>query len=195
MIEICYSSSLRDNGARRHVIRNASELVAATRGRNIIISSEAQHALELRGPYDVMNMSCLFGLDTSFAKQSVSSTCRAAIFRGASRKTGKTVFEIQPLNTVDDLEKWKVNEPTPKETSDTSKEPPDMSIETSDTPKEEKKTIFHTKGRKKTICHTKGKQTHHKKKKKTSNLIFLLSLAFKFSQLLPKNDFCPKIKK
>jgi len=113
MFEICYSAALRDASARRYLMNNATDLVRITKGKNIILSSEARHALELRGPYDVMNLSCLFGIDLALSKQTISSNCRAAILHGEARKTGQAVFAIQPLHNLDALEKWKAP-PEPK---------------------------------------------------------------------------------
>lgn len=38
------------------MIKDGSFLVTATLGRNIILSSGASHPLDLRGPYDVINL-------------------------------------------------------------------------------------------------------------------------------------------
>jgi len=122
MFEICYSAALRDVSARRYLMKNATDLVRVTKGKNIIISSDARNALEFRGPYDVMNLSCLFGMDLALSKQTLSTNCRAAILHGEARKTGKAVFAIQPLQNLDALEEWKVpayhkkEEPTEKPT-------------------------------------------------------------------------------
>lgn len=45
-----------DSASRRQLISNAQSLVRVTRGKNIIITSEAQRAMELRGPYDIVNL-------------------------------------------------------------------------------------------------------------------------------------------
>ena len=45
-----------DQNARRHLITNAAALVRITKGKNIILSSDAKNAMELRGPYDVINL-------------------------------------------------------------------------------------------------------------------------------------------
>ncbi|CAG8483261.1 5286_t:CDS:2 [Paraglomus brasilianum] len=60
--EISYAPAIRDSGSRRQLISNAQNLVRITRGRNIIITSDAQRAMELRGPYDIINLlvKCLY---------------------------------------------------------------------------------------------------------------------------------------
>ena len=51
------ASSLAPAAAtRRNLISNALNLVRVTKGRNLLISSGAFKALELRGPYDVANL-------------------------------------------------------------------------------------------------------------------------------------------
>ena len=41
---------------RRNLSGNARNLVRVTKGRNLLISSGAAKAMELRGPYDVANL-------------------------------------------------------------------------------------------------------------------------------------------
>lgn len=45
-----------DPNIRRHMLSNALHLVRVTKGRNIIITSEAQRAIDLRAPYDLINL-------------------------------------------------------------------------------------------------------------------------------------------
>lgn len=51
-------------------------LVAWTGGKNIILSSSASTVNELRGPYDVANLSTLLGLSMQHAKAAISRNCR-----------------------------------------------------------------------------------------------------------------------
>lgn len=55
---------------------NFQLLVDWTRGKNLIISSGAPTVFELRGPYDVANLSSLLGLSMERAKAAVSKNCR-----------------------------------------------------------------------------------------------------------------------
>ncbi|CAM6093465.1 unnamed protein product [Calypogeia fissa] len=84
--EICYGRTIFDPKARRELFANAQMLLAATRGRNIIVSSGARRALELRGPNDAANMSTFFGLKLESAKAAVSRNCKAVLMRGVMRK-------------------------------------------------------------------------------------------------------------
>lgn len=51
-------------------------LVDWTRGKNLIFSSAAPSVNELRGPYDVANLSSLLGLSMERAKAAISKNCR-----------------------------------------------------------------------------------------------------------------------
>jgi ribonuclease P/MRP protein subunit RPP1 len=50
------------------------------------VSSGAASALELRGPYDVMNMCTLFGLSPSVAKDCLSTNMRQVLYHAAARR-------------------------------------------------------------------------------------------------------------
>lgn len=47
-----------------------------TRGKNLIISSAASSVNEIRGPYDVANLSTLLGISMEQGKASISKNCR-----------------------------------------------------------------------------------------------------------------------
>ncbi|KAI9024757.1 ribonuclease P/MRP protein subunit RPP1 [Hyaloraphidium curvatum] len=84
--EITYSSSLRDANARRYLLSNAANLVRVTRGKNIIVSSQAQKALEVRGPYDVANLCTLFGMNQALGKQAISTNARSVVLHAHTRR-------------------------------------------------------------------------------------------------------------
>ena len=70
--EINYSPSLvSGSDAKRNLIAGSTSLIRATRGRGIIISSEARTALGLRGPHDVMNLCQIWGLEQARGKEAV----------------------------------------------------------------------------------------------------------------------------
>lgn len=47
-----------------------------TKGKNLILSSAAPTVNEIRGPYDVANLSSLLGVSMERAKAAVSKNCR-----------------------------------------------------------------------------------------------------------------------
>lgn len=77
-LEICYGSGVTGSGidARRNLIGNAMALVRATRGRGIIVSSEARKALGLRAPWDVINLTCVWGLSQERGKEAICEEAR-----------------------------------------------------------------------------------------------------------------------
>lgn len=77
-LEICYGPGVTGSGldARRNLIGNAMSLIRATRGRGIIVSSEAHKALSLRAPWDVVNLTCVWGLSQERGKEAVCEEAR-----------------------------------------------------------------------------------------------------------------------
>ena len=70
--EICYSPGISGGSdARRNLITGATSLIRATRGRGIIISSDAKNALGCRGPWDVINLAQIWGLNQERGKEAV----------------------------------------------------------------------------------------------------------------------------
>jgi len=59
---------------------NLQLLVDWTRGKNLFISSSASGINDIRGPYDVANLSSfLLGLSKERAKAAISGNCRSSI--------------------------------------------------------------------------------------------------------------------
>lgn len=100
VFEITYSAALSSGGrasddaldvgsARRHLFSGARELLRATNGRGVILSSAATDVMGLRGPYDVMNMyvarltgrAALMGMTPMAAKDAISTTAKSLLIR------------------------------------------------------------------------------------------------------------------
>lgn len=86
VFELCYAPALREPAARRQLLANALALTRATGGAGIIVSSGALRAFELRGPFDVANLSTLYGLAPAAAKEAVSLRLHAVLEHARSRK-------------------------------------------------------------------------------------------------------------
>ncbi|ODQ66969.1 PHP domain-like protein [Nadsonia fulvescens var. elongata DSM 6958] len=99
--EITYSPSLaaQDKGGRVQLISNASSLIRATRARGLIVASEAIAAGQLRGPYDIINLISMWGLDHMRARNCITTTSIAVIKNAHYRKN---VYKqvIQPNDVV-----------------------------------------------------------------------------------------------
>ncbi|KAI5289076.1 hypothetical protein KEM54_004457 [Ascosphaera aggregata] len=87
--EICYGPGITGSGyeARRNLIGNAAALVRATRGRGIIISSEAKRALGVRAPADIVNLACVWGLSEGHAKEALCEEARKTVALAKLKRT------------------------------------------------------------------------------------------------------------
>ncbi|KAG8050883.1 hypothetical protein GUJ93_ZPchr0009g1617 [Zizania palustris] len=85
--EIAYSPLITDATSGRQLMAQAKLLVDWTKGKNLIISSAAHVASEIRGPYDVVNLCAyLLGLSTQRAKAAISVNCRTLISKAMRKK-------------------------------------------------------------------------------------------------------------
>ncbi|KAL4872239.1 hypothetical protein BDV12DRAFT_162538 [Aspergillus spectabilis] len=87
--EICYGPGITGAGleARRNLIGNAMALIRATRGRGIIVSSEARKALGVRAPFDVINLACVWGLSQELGKEAICAESRKATALAQLKRT------------------------------------------------------------------------------------------------------------
>lgn len=88
--EICYAPGVlaTDGGlSRRNLISNATQLIRATRGRGIIISSEARRALACRGPWDVVNLAAVWGLGQEKGIEAVGREARSVVVQAEMKRT------------------------------------------------------------------------------------------------------------
>lgn len=94
--EICYSLGITGgNDARRNLISGAASLIRATRGRGIILSSEARGALGLRGPWDVINLAQVWGLSQERGKEAIcEEAARLVRLAGIKRSSFRGVVDI-----------------------------------------------------------------------------------------------------
>ncbi|XP_074687008.1 ribonuclease P protein subunit p30 isoform X1 [Strix aluco] len=116
--ELLYTPAIKDSTMRRYTISNAISLMQICKGKNIVISSGAERPLELRGPYDVANLSflcililskgdrgLLFGLSEGEAKAAVSTNCRATMLHGETRKSAcGVVYTVKKPRKVEEEE-------------------------------------------------------------------------------------------
>jgi ribonuclease P/MRP protein subunit RPP1 len=94
--EICYSPMIKDSSCRRNLISNSISLLRACKRSNVFMSSAASRAFDLRGPYDVMNLGCIFGLHPSAARAVVDHNPSAVLSCGfANRKTFRGAASIE----------------------------------------------------------------------------------------------------
>lgn len=87
--EVCYSQVLSaDSRGRANFISNATSLFRATRGRGIVLSSEAKTALELRAPADVVNLLSVWGLPNEKGLEGLRSIPRSIVVNEGIKRNG-----------------------------------------------------------------------------------------------------------
>ncbi|KXL46494.1 hypothetical protein M433DRAFT_157542 [Acidomyces richmondensis BFW] len=86
--EICYSQGLMGDGAaRRNLINNATQLIRASRGRGLLISSETKSAVGCRGPWDVINLANIWGLGQERGFEALSKEARSVVVTAQLKRT------------------------------------------------------------------------------------------------------------
>ncbi|KAK1809882.1 RNA-binding RNA processing protein rpp1 [Friedmanniomyces endolithicus] len=86
--ELCYSQGvLGDSAARRNLIGNATQLIRASRGRGLIISSEAKAAVGCRGPWDAINLATIWGLAQDRGFEAMSKEPRSVVVTAQLKRT------------------------------------------------------------------------------------------------------------
>ncbi|KAK0833075.1 RNA-binding RNA processing protein rpp1 [Friedmanniomyces endolithicus] len=86
--ELCYSQGvLGDSVARRNLISNATQLIRASRGRGLIISSEAKAAVGCRGPWDAINLATIWGLAQDRGFEAMSKEPRSVVVTAQLKRT------------------------------------------------------------------------------------------------------------
>jgi ribonuclease P/MRP protein subunit RPP1 len=108
--EICYTN------INQHTLANAREIVKHTRGKNIIISSNARTQLELKQPADIINICYLFGLSNDQALKAITTNCQELLEKVEAKKTLKGIISLKRkepssdtvLNKPDSLKSQKI---------------------------------------------------------------------------------------
>ncbi|KAK8132920.1 PHP domain-like protein [Apiospora kogelbergensis] len=103
--EVCYGQTLRggDPRARATWIGNLMELVRATRGRGIVVSSEARRVTELRGPADVVNLLAVWGLAADKGTEGLGVNPRGVVVNeGINRRGYRGVVDIVQVAAKDE---------------------------------------------------------------------------------------------
>ncbi|KAK0257455.1 RNA-binding RNA processing protein rpp1 [Friedmanniomyces endolithicus] len=86
--ELCYSQGvLGDSAARRNLISNATQLIRASRGRGLIISSEAKATVGCRGPWDAINLATVWGLAQDRGFEAMSKEPRSVVVTAQLKRT------------------------------------------------------------------------------------------------------------
>jgi ribonuclease P/MRP protein subunit RPP1 len=88
MIEICYAQAMvEDSAARRNFISNCLAILRVTKGRGLVLSSEAKGVLGVRAPADVVNLMAVWGLARNRAEESLSVVPRGVVVNERLKRT------------------------------------------------------------------------------------------------------------
>ncbi|KAJ3156195.1 Ribonuclease P protein subunit p30 [Geranomyces michiganensis] len=132
--EISYGAAIRDQTARKHLVSNAAVLVRLTGGKNVIFTSGAEKAMEVRGPYDVINLyvrgrynvttawmkltvvgslllsGYIFSMNQDRAKHALDANCRAVRMHAATRRqTHLGIVSMEPSGSLPAASRWKAD--------------------------------------------------------------------------------------
>lgn len=95
--EICYAQAVQDGSAekRRNFISNTLAIVRATRGRGLIVSSEARSVMGVRAPADVGNLLSVWGVERERAKEAMTVIPRSVVVNeGIKRRGYRGVIDV-----------------------------------------------------------------------------------------------------
>ncbi|KAB5578282.1 RNase P subunit p30-domain-containing protein [Coniochaeta sp. 2T2.1] len=97
--EICYGQFVGarkdDARGRSNFLANVAGLIRATKGRGIVVSSEARDVLGLRGPADVVNLLAVWGLGTEKGKAGMAEMARGVVVNeGLGRRGFRRVVDV-----------------------------------------------------------------------------------------------------
>ncbi|KAG8625232.1 hypothetical protein KVT40_006983 [Elsinoe batatas] len=95
-VEVSYAQAVAgDANARRNVISNVTGLVRGSRGRGLVVGSEARRAVELRGPCDVVNLLAVWGLGQERGYEAVTKEARGVVVvAGLKRRGWRGVVDV-----------------------------------------------------------------------------------------------------
>ncbi|CAF1092100.1 unnamed protein product [Rotaria sp. Silwood1] len=110
--ELIYSNALRDTFERRNLLAFGRSLATNIfkRGQSIVFSSNAKNSLQIRSPYDMMEIGQLFGFNEEISRKMVNENPMNVLARAFSRK--QTVQGTVWLDTTTD-EKQQTTTVTP----------------------------------------------------------------------------------
>lgn len=106
--EICYAGATGAGAteSRRNVIAGAAAMIRALRGAKtggVVISSGARRAAELRAPFDVVNLSTIWGLRQEVGRDAVGNTAREVVRAAeARRKAWRGIVESVDVGGYED---------------------------------------------------------------------------------------------
>ncbi|VVC40990.1 Polymerase/histidinol phosphatase-like,RNase P subunit p30 [Cinara cedri] len=98
--ELSYAPMLMDSVTRQNTLTLAHMLHIKGKSKNIILTSGAINRLDIRNPYDAMNLGFLLGFSRKQTKESITDCCHSVILKSYGRKLGKSAINLMPIKTT-----------------------------------------------------------------------------------------------
>lgn len=95
--ELQYAAFFHSPAIRREMLNSTQVILQFLRGRSVIITSAADSANQLRGPFDVMNLGVVLGLSEENAGRATSQNCSLVLKHAATRRQRFLPTEIISL--------------------------------------------------------------------------------------------------
>jgi ribonuclease P/MRP protein subunit RPP1 len=88
-IELCYGPGITalERNMRKQLIENATAIIRTTKGRGLIISSEAASPLQCRAPADIVNLAAIWGLGQERGVEAVTKEARSVVVTAQFKRT------------------------------------------------------------------------------------------------------------
>ncbi|KAL1491488.1 hypothetical protein ABEB36_012079 [Hypothenemus hampei] len=99
--ELTYSPAIQDSAKRKMLIRLSHMYHTHGKSKNIIFSSGATHQMLIRGPYDVISLGFLFGLNELQCKNSVLHCPRNVLLNALKRRHGKALMLVENIQSME----------------------------------------------------------------------------------------------
>ncbi|KAK9879708.1 hypothetical protein WA026_006768 [Henosepilachna vigintioctopunctata] len=108
--EILYSPTIEDHTKRQNTIHVSHLYHTFGKSRNIIISSGATSPFYVRGPYDIINLGAIFGLNEQQSKDAVTHCASNLCKKAVGRCHGKSVMFVESTIDISDVSVIELND-------------------------------------------------------------------------------------
>ncbi|XP_049869804.1 ribonuclease P protein subunit p30 [Pectinophora gossypiella] len=92
--ELMYSPAIKDSTSRKNIISTAHTYHAIGRSKNIIVTSGAENAMQVRDVHDVINLGFILGLNSNQSLEVIRNNSRRLILKAKGRRCGKLYVTI-----------------------------------------------------------------------------------------------------
>ncbi|KAI8912745.1 RNase P subunit p30-domain-containing protein, partial [Gorgonomyces haynaldii] len=99
--EISLGTALRDMSCRPYLVHIGSQLLRATKGKNIIVSGDPRKPLDTRGPLDIMAMLSIFNMNPQQARNSLTVNPESCVMHGCTFLDNRFPFTHISLTSCD----------------------------------------------------------------------------------------------